>query len=259
VNGRAPWRSIIVAVGLVALALASPTGGYLSEARASTRPFVLPIPPGQTWYVCQGYNGQVTHQGTPALDLSLEPSAIGSRGCMAGSKYSSAGSVVSAPAAGTAYRWPGCCGDDFVCVNLDSGGSVALGHLTNRIASGARVATGGRIGTVAWPRPSNGDYAHIHIQVHTQLDCTDGSAPVAFDVAHGFKWACTPDLPYAGVTNQYSGLSVRRCDSLAPRSEPSEVDPPPATGHDEDEEARMMRMIVRSVEVLVSFVSGGPS
>jgi hypothetical protein len=87
---------------------------------------------------------------------------------------------------------------------------------------------------------------------------------VAFDVAHGFKWACTPDLPYAGVTNQYSGLSVRRCDSSARRIEPSEVDPPPATGHeedehDEDEEVRMIRMIVRSVELLVSFVSGGPS
>jgi hypothetical protein len=257
VNGRVPWGWIIVVVGLVALALATLTSGYLSEARASTRPFVLPIPPGQTWYVCQGYNGQVTHAGVPALDLSLEPSAIGSRGCMAGSKYSSAGSVVSAPAAGTAYRWPGCCGDDFVCVNLDSGGSVALGHLSNRIASGARVATGARIGTVAWPHPSNGDYAHIHIQVHSQPNCTEGSAPVAFDVAHGFRWACTPDLPYAGVTNQYSDLSVRRCDSSGPRSEPSTRDASPPTG--EHEENRMMRMIVGSIEALASFVSGDPT
>ena len=44
-----------MAAVLVAVVLAAPTDGYLSEARASTRPFVLPIPPGQTWYVCQGY------------------------------------------------------------------------------------------------------------------------------------------------------------------------------------------------------------
>lgn len=225
----------------------------MPHAGASTRPFVLPIPPGQTWYVCQGYNGQVTHDGALALDLSLERRSAGSRGCTAGSRYSSAGSVVSSPAAGTAFRWPGCCGDDFVCVNLDSGGSVALGHLSNRVASGTRVATGARVGTVAWPHPSNGDYAHIHVQAHPAADCTEGSDPVAFDVAHGFKWACTPDLPYSGAANQYSGLAVSRCAG----SDVSEREPTAAVDDDEPPAASwLMSWLVRSMEGLVVLLDG---
>jgi len=175
---------------------------------------------------------------------------------MSSSKYTSAGSIVSSPAAGTAYRWPGCCGDDFVCVNLDSGGSVALGHLDNRIASGTRVATGAPVGTVAWPHRSNGDYAHIHIQVHGQPNCTKGSAPLALDVAHGFKFACTPDLPYSGAANQYSGLAVRRCKSSG-RVESNSGAEGGATGRAASN--RMMLMAIRSVELLMRFVTGRPS
>ncbi|MGI8774650.1 MAG: hypothetical protein ACR2KQ_06505 [Actinomycetota bacterium] len=120
---------------------------------------------------------------------------------------------MSSPAAGTVYRWPGCCGDDFVCVSFDSGGSAAIGYLSNRAVSGTRISGRSRIGTVAWPHASNGDYAHIHVQVHQGPNCTEGSEPVAFDVAHGFKWRCTPDLPYSGSVNQYSGLAVDRCGS----------------------------------------------
>ncbi len=242
------WRFIAV---LVALALTTPPA--IPHAGASTRPFVLPIPPGQTWYVCQGYNAQLTHAATVALDLSLERRSAGSRGCTAGSKYSSAGSVVSSPAAGSAFRWPGCCGDDFVCVNLDSGGSVALGHLSNRIASGTRVATGARVGTVAWPQASNGDYAHIHVQAHPVAGCTEGSDPVAFDVAHGFKWACTPDLPYSGAVNQYSGLAVSRCAGADTGERQAvaavEDDEPPTTSW-------FMSWLVRSMEGLVALLGG---
>lgn len=201
---------LIVMLGSIVILTGAPAKAR-PGASPTTRPFVLPIPPGETWYVCQGYNGELTHSGAPALDFSRAKQSPGSKGCMAGSKYSSAGAVVSAPAAGTAHRWPGCCGDDFVCVNFDSGGSAAIGHLTDRVPSGTRVATGSRIGTVAWPHPSNGDYAHVHVQVHQSPDCTHGSDPVAFDVAHGFKWSCTPDLPYSGALNQYSGLAVSRC------------------------------------------------
>lgn len=192
-------------------------GGSIADSSfhpaRSSGSLVLPIPPDQKWYVCQGYEGQITHEGTPALDLSRDPGSPGPQGCMAGSKYSSAGSVVSSPATGTAYRWPGCCGHDFVCINIDSGGSVAIGHLSKRIASGTRVEIGARIGSVAWPHPANGDYAHIHVQAHPSPDCTEGEDPVAFDTAHGFKWQCTPNLPYSGAVNQYSGLAVERCPS----------------------------------------------
>lgn len=208
-NGRFACVLILM-LGSVVILTGIPRSARSVES-STTRPLVLPIPPGETWYVCQGYNGELTHSGTPALDFSRAKQSAGSKGCMSGSKYSSAGAVVSAPAAGTAYRWPGCCGDDFVCINLDSGGSAAIGHLSARVPSGTRVGTGDRIGTVSWPHSSNGDYAHIHVQAHANPDCTEGSEPVAFDVAHGFKWSCTPDLPYSGVPNQYSGLAVSRC------------------------------------------------
>lgn len=183
------------------------------RTRPPARSLVLPIPPNQTWYVCQGYNGQITHAGMPALDLSLDRRSAGSEGCLAGSKYSSAGSVVTSPGDGTASRWPGCCGDDFVCVDLDLGGSVAVGHLSHRVRDGSRVTAGSRIGTVAWPDQSNGDFSHVHVQAHPAWGCTEAGDPVAFDVAHGFKWRCTPDLPYSGTVNQYSGLAVARCGS----------------------------------------------
>jgi hypothetical protein len=239
-------RAAVALLGLAVVIAAS-----APEARAETRPWVLPIPSGQTWYVCQGYNGQVTHDGIVALDLSRDPDSVGTRGCMSGSRYSSAGAVVSSPAAGTAYRWPGCCGQDFVCVNLDSGGSVALGHLSNRVDDGTRVATGDPVGTVAWPTPSNGDYAHIHIQVHAASNCTEAGPPVAFDEAHGFRWACVPDLPYSGTPNQYSGLAVERCGSFQQRE--------PKLVADDDARDRetvwMMRSVIRSVELLMSFVT----
>lgn len=256
------------ALFLAAVAVIVPVayGAFSRPALASSPPLVLPIPSGQTWYICQGYNGQITHAGAPALDLSLDRRSAGPRGCLAGTRYSSAGSVVTSPAAGTAYHWPGCCGDDFVCVNFDSGGSAAIGHLDDRIGNGTRVATGGRIGTVAWPHPSNGDYAHIHVQIHASSGCTEASDPVAFDTAHGFKWACTPDLPYSGEPNQYSGLAVRRCGSLGDEpSKPSvgEIDP---TGRRSDARrgrggaalgpSWFMRAVIRSVEAALRFAGG---
>lgn len=258
------------ALFLAAVAVVVPVayGAFSRPALASSPPLVLPIPRGQTWYVCQGYNGGVTHRAAPALDLSLVRDSAGSGGCLARTKYSSAGSVVSSPGAGTAYRWPGCCGDDFVCVNLDSGGSVAIGHLSDRVASGTRVPTGGRLGTVAWPGVSNGDYAHIHVQVHPDPGCTEASEPVAFDTAHGFKWACTPDLPYSGEPNQYSGLAVSRCSSSAEtpyeKSREKDADSAPSwTDRASSEQPRgastrpwLMRIAVRSIQMLMSFLGG---
>lgn len=207
------WAPVL-AVAVVATVTGLGTPGAEARASASSdRSLVLPIPPNQTWYVCQGYNGQITHAGTPALDLSLGRRSVGPDGCLAGSKYTSAGSVVTSPGDGTASRWPGCCGDDFVCVDLDIGGSVAIGHLSDRVRDGSRVTAGSRIGTVAWPDPANGDFAHVHVQAHSAWGCTDAGDPVAFDVAHGFKWRCTPDLPYSGSVNQYSGLAIARCGS----------------------------------------------
>lgn len=210
-DGRVARAIAVATVVLVILTTGAGSTSAQPAGASGTRPLVLPIPPGETWYVCQGYNGEFSHSDLPALDLSRARRSPGSKGCLAGSRYSSAGAVASAPAAGIAYRWPGWRGDDFVCIDLDSGGSIAIGHLTDRVRSGTRVPTGGRIGAVAWPRYWNGDYAHIHVQAHASPGCTEGTEPVAFDVAHGFKWSCTPDLPYSGTVNQYSGFAVSRC------------------------------------------------
>lgn len=202
---------VIVVVTLIGILIPVPTFTDAGEAKASTRPFALPIPSGDTWVVCQGYNGSISHGGTPALDLSLAPDAAGPLGCMMSTKYTSAGSEVVSPAAGIAYRTSGCCGDDFVCVDLDAGGSVAIGHLDHRVPDGTRVGTVERIGTVAWPNEANGEYAHIHIQAHPIAGCMDASEAVPFDSEHGFRFACAPDLTYSGGSNQYSGLQLSRC------------------------------------------------
>ena len=207
---RRAWSILIVSVCsvLAATPLASPS----ALADTTTRPFVLPIPADTTWVVCQGYNGEITHDEVPALDLSLAPSSAGPKGCVMSTKYTSAGSEVFSPAAGTAHRSSGCCGDDFVCVDLDSGGSVAIGHLDHRVPDGTRVRTSERLGTVAWPARSNGHYAHIHIQAHPAPGCMEGSGAVPFDSAHGFKFVCGPNLSHSGETNQYSGVRLTRCD-----------------------------------------------
>ncbi len=251
-------RRVLLLVAILSIFVLSPGGSTAGPSYgrlSSSRPFVLPIPPNQTWYVCQGYGGEITHGGVPALDLSIDPRSAGPKGCMGASKYSSAGSEVTSPAAGTAYRWPGCCGHDFVCVNFDTGGSVAIGHLSNRVASGTRVQTGSRIGTVAWPARSNGDYAHIHVQVHPTPNCTEGSDPVPFDAGYGFKWQCTPNLPYSGVVNQYSGLAVNRCPTSDGRSlerragagEEVEVDPETHPGAAGSRRSPFAMMVVRSI------------
>ena len=181
--------------------------------RSPSEELLLPVPAGQTWQVCQGYNGEITHEATPALDLSAAPRSAGPSGCLAGTKYFSAGAVITSPGSGRAHRAWGCCGNDFVCIDLDSGGSIAIGHLANRIDGGRRASPGDRIGTVAWPAPANGDYAHVHIQAHPEPGCMTSSNAVPFDAEHGFGFACVEDLPYSGEANQYSGMSVRRCES----------------------------------------------
>ena len=216
---RKEWIAPLVLSALAALSIVG-TSSW-AEAATARPPLLLPIPQGETWYVCQGYHGEITHGGVLGLDLSIARKSVGRSGCLSATRYSSAGAVVSSPGTGIAHRWPGCCGDDFVCVELDRGGSIAIGHLSDRVATATRVAAGQRIGTVAWPASSNGDYSHIHVQAHSGPDCTKGSGPVAFDVAHGFRWACTPDLPYSGSVNQYSGLALTRCrDDAAPRARP---------------------------------------
>ncbi len=107
VNGRRAWAFAAALACVVALTSPAPVSPPAVAAASPTRPLVLPIPPGETWYVCQGYHGGVTHTETLALDLSVAPRSVGPRGCMARTRYSSAGATVSSPTSGTAHRRPG--------------------------------------------------------------------------------------------------------------------------------------------------------
>lgn len=205
-------RSRVVVMSLAAAVIL--LGTVMSSAprarAALPSPLLLPFPIGQTWYICQGYNGQISHQRIPALDLSIDPnSQLTPNGCNPSTANASTGKQVTAPANGTAYR----VNTDMVCINFDSGGGSALiGHVTSasRPASGTHVVALQGIGYLAPPGyGSNGGYAHIHIQAYSQPGC--GSAPpVPFDDAHQARFQCAPDLHFNSdptVTNQYGGVN----------------------------------------------------
>ena len=177
----------------------TPTGNGTSALQ-------LPFPAGETWWVCQGYNGQISHKGIPALDLTVRQQDVGTSGCY-GDTNASANRSVTAPGSGTAI--PN--GPDGVCLNLDSGKSMWIGHLIDRVSG--KVEQGGNLGKVepANSRSPNGGYAHIHVEIHPGLGCATSGAPIPFDDAHGTRFAGAPNMPYDGtVKNQYSGQALTR-------------------------------------------------
>jgi hypothetical protein len=218
------WRVTIAA--LVAVLIASGASVVVTPQRASANPSPLPLPwpEGQTWYVCQGYNGLISHQGKPQLDLSIDPRAAGPSGCTPSTKNSSYDKPVLAPGSGRVKRINGFRGPDFVCLTFDAGGSMAIGHLSNRAADGP-IEAGKTLGTVEAAGYNNGNYAHIHVQFHSGSGC--GKSPlVPFDDAHQARFQCAPNLPFdlnSRKTNQYSGLALTRCATTSPG-------PPPLPG-----------------------------
>ncbi|MDP5016855.1 MAG: RICIN domain-containing protein, partial [Dolichospermum sp.] len=73
----------------------------------------LPFKNGQTWYVCQGYRGGVTHNyenpnnyhNIYSLDLTVENNSWGSKGCYSLNDVNkSAGNQILAPVAGNTER-----------------------------------------------------------------------------------------------------------------------------------------------------------
>ena len=174
----------------------------------------LPFTPGQTWYVCQGYNGPIDHTSAyyaeTALDLSISPQAASSGGCDPNTADASTGQPVLSPADGTVANY--FAEPDFVCITFDAGGSTAIGHINSQPTLNTRVHKGGLIGYVNPPQSgtNQGGYAHIHIQVFTQPDCPYQTYPVPFDEAHNAAFAALRfDMPYdpAG-SNQYSGVAL---------------------------------------------------
>jgi CSLREA domain-containing protein len=209
-------RLALCATALVAIGvLGAPSRG----ASAYPTHILPPFPAGQTWYVCQGYNGRAsgTHNNIPALDLTIRSSDVGPDGCF-GDTSASADKAVLAVAPGTVTPSTLI---DFVCLSFDSGGSMLIGHLKQSSRVSGHVGENDQIGITAEPNttPQQGPYAHVHIEIHATNDCSGN--PIPFDNAHGTRIVGAPDMPYIGTpgqeppgpsnrANQYRGVPLFR-------------------------------------------------
>lgn len=175
------------------------------------------VPSGQTWVVCQGYNGSISHGGYNqyGLDLTANLGGVGSRGCI-GDVNATSGRQVRAPGTGTIAWNDG----DALCVNFDAGDSMVLAHTTGP-GRGARVGGGAVIGTV---KPAgtgrNGGYAHLHIAAYRGANC-QGANRTPFTGAA--RLAGAPDMPASGSLNQWAGTRIAGSASTPPPPPP----PPP--------------------------------
>jgi hypothetical protein len=177
-------------------------------------PLLLPFSIGEEWYICQGYNGPITHMGQPWLDLTVDEYALaGDEGCdRPGDLYDdlSAGKTVVAPGSGILRHRAGQGGViDHVCIDFDEGGSMYLAHLDITHPDNTRVIAGAPIGKVSYQSEANGGYAHIHVQVHPAPGCTGATVP--FDSANSARFECAPNLPYDGTENQHRKTKLHRC------------------------------------------------
>lgn len=175
----------------------------------------FPFNKGETWYVCQGYNGKHSHFGNLlySVDLTLKQTHVGKTGCYAKGEelnYSANKDVLS-PANGT-VAWVSTSGEkDIVCINFEKeinagGKSMALGHIIPEVAKDDKVTIGKPLGTTTTAVENTGNYgfAHIHMQLYKVTDCKKGEH-IPFGTAFGNGL----NLTYSGEENQWSGTSFK--------------------------------------------------
>lgn len=197
-----------------------PQGGQPPKHSGSEIGLLLPFSVGQTWTICQGYFGPVSHKAELnlqyALDLSIDPnSAKGPLGCGQGPNASD-NQIVIAPGSGKVVRFTGDdATNDLVCIDLDAGGSVQIGHIipqkTGAVAlhKNDPVLAGEQIGIVLpLSQSSKSGYAHIHIEAFSKSKC-QGKSAVPFTGA--FQFQCVPPLADDGGENQHRGKQLTRC------------------------------------------------
>jgi hypothetical protein len=165
-----------------------------SVAQSVGRKINLPFNRSQTWYVCNGYNGTGNNRNASALDLRLNS-------C---SGYGSVGQLVRAPGSGTVWHQ----GQDMVCLKLDTGGSLLIGHMVRALPNVTRVSTDDVLGSVSAVSYLNDYNAQIHIQAHRSSYCTGPT--YSFTDGYGFRFNDVPDLPNTGRPNEHYGRTLRR-------------------------------------------------
>jgi murein DD-endopeptidase MepM/ murein hydrolase activator NlpD len=168
----------------------------------------LPFRRGLSMFVCQGYNGTVSHGNYYAFDLTTGARDFGNNNaCWApdGNVNKSAGVEVLAPAAGTVVH----IGQDLVCLQIDSRRSLLIGHMDRRVSNNQRVSQDTVLGTLSRANKSvNGGYAHVHIEARQSANCARGTS-VPFTAANGFQFNGIGDLP-GPVTNTHWKRELRR-------------------------------------------------
>ena len=183
-------------------------GSFLlqEEVKAAIEP---PLSPGETWYVCRGYN--VKTHGGPALDLTVTNNSWNTEGCTIGA-YDSTGKTVHAPKSGNvSYHLA-----DMMCLSFDDGsGSMLIGHFANRKPEGHKDANAA-LGILSAPyETANGGYAHIHIQAHNGSGCTSATL-VPFDDANGMRLEDAPNMTNGlTIPSEWRGTKLTRAAASA--------------------------------------------
>ena len=227
IPARVRRSTIACALAATALVLAPPPAAAQGTGVPGQGIF-MPFAPNQTWYVCQGYLATTsgTHNNNFALDLTRDPDGLGTSACYGDQDYSE-GESVYAPGPGVISHY-GATVEDLVCLDLDDGGSLLIGHLDpdSRVEEG-RVDSQELLGTLAGPAEGdggvdNGDYSHIHIQAYGGDDCASGAAEPFAGVYKFFGAPDMPDLrPFSALEDNYvnhyfgTGLSYLMIESTS--------------------------------------------
>lgn len=164
----------------------------------------LPFSPGETWYICNGYNGYGVHDGNPMLDLSTYSASPVNGGCdPSHGNGDSGGQIVTAPFSG---KLSSLGRSDMACITTsDRTKSMKIGHfyLESNLKIGDTVSVNDPLGTVMEPNSFNNFLSHIHISGHEGAGCTGSIIP--FDDAHGMRFeGDAPDMAWdKTISNQW--------------------------------------------------------
>ncbi len=169
---------------------------------------LVPFAPGQTWYICLGYD-MATHAGSYALDVTSYHNTVPPYGCVGGNN-SPAGKWVTAPGSGVlSDAW-----SNGACFKFDAGGSMKLGHiaigspynLQSKVDTAYHYMVGQQVSEVLpASQLENNNIAHLHTQAYT-----DGYCGNIVPMAGSARLDCVKNLA-AGT--DWRGTQMRRCES----------------------------------------------
>ena len=181
---------------------------WKSSASSISGNIDLPFGRGQTWYVCQGYQGYVSHANSYGLDLTVSNQDFGATACYPSDQKSfskSANYDVFAPASGTIYY----VNSDLVCLSIDNNHSLLLGHFNRTVPNGQRVNAGQILGKTSTANSNNGGFSHIHLEARNSSRCNAGTS-VPLTSQYGFQLQGVGDLPNLADRNDYFKRALTR-------------------------------------------------